>query len=225
MTGDEWVIPEDYPEFQAQWNAVFDGRSNRIECAYRSGRPGAYRYFELRAEALLLPGGRERTVTGVIWEVTRLELVRHQLLDANLLFQEMMAHLECYVYLKNADRDLSYVYCNDRMCKFFNRPKNAIIGHTDDEIVIPELAEQYRRNDRELLRTGGTQIFYEEIQDADRGRRQVRLLKCAFRSASGEMLVLGLGVDVTDWKIAPDEWRAGRANALDPDHFQASENS
>jgi PAS domain S-box-containing protein len=73
-------------------------------------------------------------------------------------------------------------------------------GKTDFELWPRESAEEFHKNDQEVLRTGQTLDVVEKSQAPDGSRYYWRSLRFPFEDASGRRFVGGIGADITERK-------------------------
>jgi hypothetical protein len=73
-------------------------------------------------------------------------------------------------------------------------------GKTDFELWPPEVAEEFRKNDLEVLRTGRALDVVEESPSPDGRRCYWWNFKFPIHDASGRKFVGGIGVDITQRK-------------------------
>src|SRR5208283_3937447 len=73
-------------------------------------------------------------------------------------FARFMQHLPGLAWVK--DLEGRYVYASDALQKVFRCHQNGLIGKTDEEVLPPETATQFKQNDaRALARETGVQII------------------------------------------------------------------
>ncbi len=77
-------------------------------------------------------------------------------------------------------------------------------GKTDFELWPREIAEEFRKNDEEVLHTGRPVEVVEATPTADGGRYYWWDFKFPFQDVSGRRFVGGIGVDITERKRAED---------------------
>ncbi len=70
--------------------------------------------------------------------------------ESRVRLQQVLDHTKAIIFVK--DLDGRYVFANRELERAVRIPAERIIGHTDDELWPPELAEQFRTADAQVLR-------------------------------------------------------------------------
>lgn len=96
------------------------------------------------------------------------------------------------------DEQGRHVYLSRTCTRRFGMQLEDSRGKTDFDLWPREIAEEFRRNDQEVLHTGRTLDVVEETVAPDGSRCYWRNLKFPFQDASGRRFVGGIGVDITD---------------------------
>lgn len=105
------------------------------------------------------------------------------------------------------DRDLRYLGANKKFARDagFDDPE-ALIGLSDDRLPWKAQSRLYQTDDRKVIESGESQLFYEEPQYLDSGLRWVRTSKVPLKNATDKTIgVLGVYVDITEEKRKDDE--------------------
>jgi len=108
----------------------------------------------------------------------------------------LLDNLPAYVFFK--DRDGHYVTVNRKMAELLGLPESQIAGKTDQDLFPLETAEQLRRNDSEVLRSGHSLEVEEMVIVGDR-RIATQALKVPLRDQSGQIVgLVGMVFDLTE---------------------------
>lgn len=127
----------------------------------------------------------------------------------NILLTTILNSLPDLVWLK--DKDGKYLRCNTRFESFVGKPADQIIGQTDFNLFIPELADFFRQNDKVAIKNNAPIANEEWISFADGHSELLETTKTALLDATGKPVgVLGIGHDITKRKIAEDNLRMER---------------
>jgi PAS domain S-box-containing protein len=135
------------------------------------------------------------------WQEYERRKAEQALRESEALYHSLVECLPCNVFRK--DLEGRFTFANQRFCDHLGRPLEQILGKTNFEFNPPELAEKYRRDDRQVIQTG--QVL-EDVEDhAGKRQRYVHILKTAVRDAAGKIVgVQGISWDVTERKLAED---------------------
>lgn len=101
------------------------------------------------------------------------------------------------VWLK--DPEGIYLACNPAFERFFGATESEIVGRTDFEFVPTELAEFFRRHDRQAIEAGSPSRNEEWVDYPDGHRVLLHTTKTPIRDTNGHLIgVLGIGHDITE---------------------------
>ena len=105
-----------------------------------------------------------------------------------------------FVWLK--DPTGVYISCNRKFERFFGANKVNIIGKTDYDFVDNELADFFRKKDKEVLLAKKPLVNEEEVTYADDGHREIlETIKTPMYDLEGNLIgVLGIARDITQRK-------------------------
>jgi PAS domain S-box-containing protein len=105
-----------------------------------------------------------------------------------------------------------YVYLNKTFEKVLGVQACDWLGRTDFELWPKEAAEEYWKNDLEVLVDGHLKSIIEKIPQMDGSTDYWHDIKFLFKDASGNVLVGGIGIDITRQKLAEDDLREAYKN-------------
>ena len=96
------------------------------------------------------------------------------------------------------DLKLRYILINKTFADDLGISPEEIIGKTDPDIFPRKLAEKYRRNDREIIKTGERKDF-DEIYEPGGKNFIVHTIKVPVKDRNGKVIgVLGIAYDITE---------------------------
>lgn len=107
------------------------------------------------------------------------------------------------------DRAGRFTFANGRYCEGMNRTLDEIVGKTDFDFHPAELAEKYRRDDRQVVETGEILDTVEEHRTLDGPPTFVHVVKSPIRNPHGQVI----GAQIMFWDVT-DQWRAEEALRL-----------
>jgi PAS domain S-box-containing protein len=107
-----------------------------------------------------------------------------------------------------------YVLVNSRFEELFDMPEKVILGKTDHELFEKELADQFRNNDREVLKRKQASQMEEQVQQRD-GKHTYFSVKFPVYDEKGTARgVCGISTDVTALKKAQNQLRRLSASIM-----------
>jgi PAS domain S-box-containing protein len=142
------------------------------------------------------------------WQEFERRKAEEALRESEALYHSLVESLPCIVVRK--DLEGRFTFGNHRYCELLACPLDQILGKTDFDFFPPDMAEKYRRDDRNVMETGEVLEVIEEVP-GDAGTRYFHVLKTAVRDATGKVTGIQLiAWDVTARKLAEEELRKSR---------------
>ena len=124
-----------------------------------------------------------------------------ELAESRNILQKIVDTVPVRVFWK--DRNSIYLGCNPAFAHDAGKTRpEELVGHDDFQMGWMAQAERYRADDRAVMDSGQSKLFYEEPQTTPDGRHiWLRTSKVPLRDAQGETIgVLGLYEDITQYK-------------------------
>jgi PAS domain S-box-containing protein len=176
--------------------AIATGEPYEIEYGF-THPDGTTHYALARGEIL---GDHTGTIThllGTIVDITQMRRTEVALRDSETILDALLEYAPTVIYVK--DLNGRYLLVN----KAFPTPTPAdAIGHTDAELFSPEIAEQFRHNDQEVITLGQAQEYQEVLQDGNQTYTFLSL-KFPLLDRDGQpYAVCGLSTDITERQAA-----------------------
>jgi PAS domain S-box-containing protein len=159
-------------------------------------RDGASVPIEI-GNSLVEIGGQRRMIS-IVRDISERKQVGEKLSKSELKYRTLLENLPQRIIYK--DINSVYISCNENFAMDMKMRPAEIVGRTDYDLFPRELAESYRRVDKEVLRSGRTEYFEEKYV---KGRRElvVQTVKTPVRNESGEITgILGIFWDITKRK-------------------------
>lgn len=148
----------------------------------------------------------EERFLGFAEDITERKHAEETLWQSRAILRAVLDNIPVRVFWK--DRDLNYLGCNlafarDAGCE----DPQQLVGKDDFAMGWREQAEQYRRDDREVIETGRLKLLIAEPQTTPSGETiQLLTSKLPLRDAHGTVVgVLGTYMDVSELKRAEEE--------------------
>jgi len=118
--------------------------------------------------------------------------------DSENRLQQVLDHASAVVFAKDVRG--RYLFVNREFERIANRAAPDVIGHTDDEVFLPELANRFRHNDLRVLRERRA-IEFEEAIEFDGATRTYLAAKFPLFDALGvAYAVCGIATEITGRK-------------------------
>ncbi|MBD2312784.1 PAS domain S-box protein [Desertifilum sp. FACHB-1129] len=116
--------------------------------------------------------------------------------ESRNLFESFMTHSPFSAYIK--DESGHFIYVNDRVVRFFNRPAADFIGKTDFDLFPVEVAQQVCANDAEVLATQQAIRVVETVPFESGETRYYMSFKFPLRDGVQRQLLAGVSIDISD---------------------------
>jgi PAS domain S-box-containing protein len=173
-------------------------------------------------ESVLLDGlGKEIPISQVIIAHKKLDgtvesfstimrdISEHKLVEAALQIKQ--SHLEALLnniphlaWIKDAES--RFIAVNKSFGEACGWNTNEIVGQTDFDVWVKELAEDYVRDDLQVLQSGQRKIVEEKILIQEQTEKWIETTKTPFKDAEGNLAgTVGIAVDITDYKITQEK--------------------
>lgn len=134
-------------------------------------------------------------------EIAERMQVEEALRKSNALLESLIESLPQHIFSK----DLSgrFTFANQRYCTNAGKSLEEIIGKTDFDLHPTELAEKYRKDDRQVIETGQVLDKVEEHQIIGAEKFYVQVIKAPIVDSLGHTTgVLGIFWDITERRRA-----------------------
>jgi PAS domain S-box-containing protein len=142
------------------------------------------------------------------WQEFERRKAEDALRESEALYHSLVENLPCVVLRK--DTEGRFTFANHCFCDVVCSPLDQVLGRTDFDFFPAELAEKYRRDDRQVMESAGV---FEVIEPTPMAGRMTywHVLKTAVRDAAGKVTGVQLiGWDITERKLADEELRKSR---------------
>lgn len=156
-------------------------------------------------------------------DITEVIRKNEELRELNLLLDGILNNLPVYVFVKDPEDDLKYLYWNKAFADFSGIPASKVVGRTDYD-VFPERADadKFRHDDLELLRTHERIDMQETYVSATGEARIVQTLKALVPMEGREPLLLGISWDITNLQNIEQELIDARIKAEQSDRLKST---
>ena len=139
--------------------------------------------------------------------------------DNNQMYKTLLENLPQKIFYKDADS--IYILCNQQYANDLNIQADEIQGKNDFDFYPKELAEKYRRDDRQVMESGKIHEFDENIVTPTGQTSIIHTVKSPIKDSSGDVVgILGIFWDITASKQAEKALRDQAAQFLEMfNHF------
>lgn len=210
------IIAEQKTVFDRHWQDILAGRELKNKEYTIVHKDGRLVHVILNASARFDDEEKLINTRGSVIDISERKIMTEQLRQSRQMLKTVLDTINVRVFWK--DRNSNYLGCN-RLLALDAGLKNPsdIIGKNDYELAWKEQADIYRANDQKVIKSGQSQLNYEEHQTTHDGKSiWVRNSKIPLRDNENNIIgVLGTYEDITKRK------RADLALRLSEQRFQA----
>jgi len=125
-----------------------------------------------------------------------LEAYESRLKENQILLVSILNNTTAIVYVKNIDG--KYMLANRRFLEVLQTIETQVIGHTDYDLVTPQLADHYKALDDKVLQTGSSIQTEERLPAGKEGDTHIHFLITKFPLKDNENKIIGIGGIATD---------------------------
>jgi two-component system, sensor histidine kinase and response regulator len=141
-----------------------------------------------------------------------LERTTTALAASEAFLQSLVENVPVNIFRK--DREGRFIFVNRRFCERQGKSSSEILGKTDFDINQPEIAEQFRAHDREIMESREP-FAADEVEITPNGQHTwIHTLKVPIEDSNGEITgVQGMYWDITAKKQAEESLRMAKESA------------
>src|SRR5690606_31155176 len=115
-----------------------------------------------------------------------------------------------------------YISCNKAFAEMFDLSEAEIVGKSEEQIVSPELAELFQRNDQATLSSDSSHRYEQRIKINNKAEYLLDTIKVALHDDSGEVVgILGIGRDISAQKDAERQLSLAKEVAEEATHAKS----
>jgi PAS domain S-box-containing protein len=194
----------------SSWSAAIGNRAP-YEGEFRMRRwDGEYRYMNCRAVPILNADGSIREWVGANTDITDRFQAEEALRDRNVLLTSILESTPDIIVVK--DREGRYVALNTNLANFYGKPIEDILGKDDSELLPPVTAVPMMAKDREIVETGTTESYEEEVSNGESGSSYFLTTKAAWRDTEGNIIgIIATARNINDRKQVEAQLRERNA--------------
>lgn len=194
------IHPHDRSYVATAWLTALATRSlYAVEFRMRR-HDGEHRYMNCRAVPILQANGTIREWVGANTDITERKQAEEALRERNALLNSILESTPDFIVVK--DREGRHVALNSNLANLIGKPIEEIVGKDDLEVLPPDVAREIMAKDRQIIATGITETYEEEVLIGDRSGTFLST-KAPWRDAHGNILgIVAITRDISDRKQA-----------------------
>jgi phosphoserine phosphatase RsbU/P len=143
---------------------------------------------------------------GTVEDITHQRQVEEALRSSESLYHSLVETMPQNVFRK--DLQGRFTFANRQYCTHYNCKQEDILGKTDFDFFPKELAEQYQKDDRNVMETGQNREITEQHHPFGQEKTTVQVVKTPLYDHAGKIIGLqGIFWDITEKKRAEEQIR------------------
>ncbi len=147
------------------------------------------------------------TMVGTALDISGRKALEGRLADQLLFHQKLLDTIPVAVFSR--DTEGLYTGCNSTFEKFFNRPREEVVGRSIAQVSADKYARVFEQSDARVVETATAEVFEALTLDGKGVERPVEIHKAALRDTNGRVQgIVGVIVDLTGRKQAETALRA-----------------
>lgn len=141
-------------------------------------------------------GGRVIGLCGISTDITQRRRAADHLIEHNSLLSTVLSNIDASVYLK--DGQGRFMYVNQRVADLYGRATEQIVGRTDAELLVPEVAARLMQTDREVLASRSRRACEEVVVGPDQVEHRFWSIKLPLQFPGQPTCLIGFSTEITE---------------------------
>ncbi|MEW5804971.1 MAG: response regulator [bacterium] len=148
----------------------------------------------------------------VYQDITAIKETERALRERQHQMKAILDNIPDIAWLK--DEESRYINANESFSRMCGLKPVDLIGKTDFDVWPGHLAEKYRADDKEVMKSGQRKLFEEVVEDKDANVYWIETIKTPIYNDQGEVIgTTGIGRDVTVRRCAEEALRQAKEAA------------
>lgn len=166
-------------------------------------KDGGRRLISWANTSLLDAVGKPEYIIGTGLDITEPRHAEAALRKSHNVLRAVIEGTPDAIFVK--DLEGRYIMVNTAFARFLGEPIQEIIGKSDTELYLPETAQQFIEDDRQVLSTGETRSF-EGVAHGPSITQMYLVTKAVYRDHQGKVIgLIGISHDITERKRAEEQ--------------------
>ncbi|MEM9005255.1 MAG: PAS domain S-box protein [Cyanobacteria bacterium P01_F01_bin.86] len=196
----KFIHPDERDQVSLAIEEHLAGASEFFESEFRSQhRDGHYIWMLCRAQAQRDDTGQAVRMIGSVTDITQRKTAEQELILKQNHLEALLNNLPHITWIK--DEQSRFIAVNQPFAQVAGTTAEALVDKTDLDLWPVELAQAYRADDFQVLRSGQRKVVEEKVARADGTMGWLETTKTPFRDADGKLAgTVGIAADITDRK-------------------------
>lgn len=188
---------------------LYKNPEDRTKIIEKLKREGKFSHYEIdtisntgrRITILLSANFENKTISGMIMDITQFKKVRNELLESEKFLENIIENIPNMIFIKNAD-NLKFKMVNKAGEELLGHSREKLIGKSDYDYFPKDEADFFTKKDREVLQNQKLLDIPEEtIETKKLGQRILHTKKIPiFNKEGNPQYLLGISEDITELK-------------------------
>ena len=158
---------------------------------------GTFHYAHVRTFPTFDSLGKVTGFVEVVEDTTASRLAAAALEEERRQKEAILNNIPDIAWLK--DKEGQYLSVNEPFARAAGVSVQEMVGKNDLDIWPPDLAQKYRADDQDLIRTGNRKCFEEPLRDSEKGMIWIETIKTPILDDKQEVIgITGIARDITE---------------------------
>ena len=198
VRAEEWIFADDLQNYLTQRRALFHGKSDTLECTFRSDFFGKRRHFRITAVRDTSARRKNQRFFFMLQDITKVRDLENEAANAVLFLKALFDLMPCTATVREYNDECRLIMANRKYCYQLNCPEEKIIGTTYTDLFEPGLAKMFRDMDDEVAGNLGEVATHVVDVPTHDGNGVAQISHIAFKDTAGRLLIFGCSIDVTE---------------------------
>ncbi len=198
VQAEDWIFADDLQDYLTKRRALFHGKSDTLECTFRSDFFGERRHFRITAVKDKSARRKHVLFFFMLQDITKVRNLETEAANAALFLKTLFDLMPCTATVRDYDNDSRLLMANREYCSKMNTSKEKIIGTAYPDLFEPDVARVFKEMDDAAAKRVGEVSTHVIKVPAHDGYIMAQISHIAFRNAAGKLLIFGCSLDVTE---------------------------
>jgi PAS domain S-box-containing protein len=196
---EDWIFKDDLQEYLTQRRALFHGKSDKLECTFRSDFFGERHHFRIIAVKDKYSGKKHPRYFFMLQDITKVRNLEAEAANAALFLKTLFDIMPCTATVREYDPNGSrLIMANKEYCSKMKTTEEKIIGTNYADLFEPDIAKTFQGMDDNAYEHHGEVSTHVIKVPAYNGEIMAQISHVAFTDTNGRMLIFGCSIDVTE---------------------------
>ena len=198
VQAEDWIVADDLQDYLTKRRALFHGKTDSLECTFRSDFFGERRHFRITAVKDKSVRRKAPRFFFMLQDITKVRDLEAEAANAALFLKTLFDLMPCTATVRDYNDESRLIMANREYCSKMNTTEEKIIGTNYADLFQPDVAKVFQEMDAAAAKRIGEVTTHVIKVPAHDGEIMAQISHVAFKDASGRLLIFGCSLDVTE---------------------------